>query len=465
MPKNIVQDVIPRGERKRPMREVFPLPINRDQDVPKAENSIPKNYRDDENDTENFTEEAEENDNEQNFHFQKPVNDGSNWESDVPNKKSHWLLWLIGGISAIVLIFVIGNLFSGATVTITPKSDNFSVDLDLTAKSAAATGELGYTIYSLSGDKEQVVPADGERPVEAKASGTIIVYNNYTTSSQRLVKNTRFETPDGLIYRIANSITIPGRHAVAGVNVPGSVETEVFAESAGEKYNIGLSDFTIPGFKSNPDRFTNFYARSKTAMTGGLIGTEKFISDTKLGQTKAQIETELTKELVAEAMANVPDDSVFYDSAYKISFEPVISSSKANGNNMSVVERAHLTAFFLKRDELAKAISQNVVAGYDGSPVTIAKPENLQYTEKVTKEATNTSQISFNIKGKADIIWKFDETKLRSDLTGKSKNELSKIAERYPAIIKAEAVIRPFWKGSFPASTDKIKFMTTELQS
>ncbi|MBI2475705.1 MAG: hypothetical protein HYV67_00490, partial [Candidatus Taylorbacteria bacterium] len=47
--------------------------------------------------------------------------------------------------------------------------------------------------------------------------------------------------------------------------------------------------------------------------------------------------------------------------------------------------------------------------------------------------------------------------KLTAELAGKGKNELPAVAARYPAVLKADAVVRPFWKSVFPKSAKKIK--------
>jgi len=460
MPRNIVQDVIPRGDRrsitKIPVRESIPLPL------PVEE--FPEESERDTTEPEPVEDILNSDKPEPGFRFQKPVDDSSSWGYGRPSGHSHWFLWVIGVLSTAALIFVLGSLFSGATVTVTPRSENLAVNLDLEAKEKPALGEFGYTVYTLVRDKEKIVPADGERPIQSKASGTIIVYNDYSAVSQRLVKNTRFETPSGLIYKIANSITIPGRHLVAGETVPGSVEAVVYAETAGEEYNIGMTDFTIPGFKSNPDRFSNFYGRSKTAMTGGKIGTEKFVSDEKSNQTRTEIDAELVKELVANAMADVPPDSVFYDGAYRVNFEPTMSSSKVTGNNMPVAERAYFTAFFLKRSDLGREIAENLVKGYDDTPVEIINPTDLKFTPKEPQDKGETvaGVLSFNLRGAGTIIWQFDEGKLKNELAGKAKSDLGEVVGKYSSILKAEAVIRPFWTRTFPKSADKIKFQTED---
>ncbi|MBI2476116.1 MAG: hypothetical protein HYV67_02650, partial [Candidatus Taylorbacteria bacterium] len=419
MPKNVLQDVVPRGSRKS-IREI---PVSRQNRDNRPE-------------------------------FVAYREGGVEWQTGGPGRFSKWAIWLIGIVSALVLLAVLGNIFSGATVTLTPKSQAVKVDLELTAKIKAPAGELSYTPFSLVREKEIAVPADGERPAELRASGKIIIYNNYSATGQRLVKNTRFETPDGLIYKIADSVTIPGRRAVSGKTVPGSIEVMVYAESAGEEYNIGLTDFTIPGFKSNPERFANFYGRSKTAMTGGKIGTEKIVSDDKALQVRQKLDATLLNELVAEARAHLPKDAIFYDKAYRLRFEAVPAAGEAPKDSVMFRERARFTAYFIKRADLSQAVAQNAIDNFDGAPVAMPGEEKLIFSlsGKDVYNPTSVGPISFHLKGDAGIVWQIEPDKLTAELAGKGKNELPAVAARYPAVLKADAVVRPFWKSVFPKS-------------
>ena len=155
-------------------------------------------------------------------------------------------------------------------MTITPKQNKTLVDAQFVAALDAGVGELTYEIMTIEKTDSKKIVAAGREEIEEKASGKIVIFNDFNTSSQRLIKNTRFETPEGLIYRINRSIVVPGQKTEDGEKVPGSIEVTVYADEAGDKFNISLTDFTVPGFKGSP-RFEKFYARSKTPMAGGFI--------------------------------------------------------------------------------------------------------------------------------------------------------------------------------------------------
>ncbi|KKU68135.1 MAG: hypothetical protein UX89_C0007G0031 [Parcubacteria group bacterium GW2011_GWA2_47_16] len=445
MPRNIVQDVIPRGHRVR-QRDVSPpqeSKIFREITSRRAEKEVVEEVVEDSYRVESGGE-------------------NTGWGVHSSKNVPRIVLWSIAAVSTIVLLVILGNVFSLATLVITPQSQKAMVNLDLVAKSKVTSGEIGYTSLNLVRDKEEIIPAESEKLVETRSSGRIIIYNNYSTSAQRLVKNTRFETPNGLIYKIADSVTVPGRHSAEGDSVPGSVEALVYGETAGDEYNIGLTDFTLPGFKSNPERFSSFYARSKTPMTGGKIGKEKTVSDEKMLQARLKLERLLTDELLEEAKKQTPDASVFYDTAYRVEFQPILSGAVVKGDNVALRERAHLTAFFISEDALVEAVVNNALDDPDADGVHIPDIASLKFEFKNKSKYSSTSvgPIEFNLKGEMLLVWNIDEVKLKGDLINKKKSELSDIITKYPAIVKADVTLRPFWKRSFPSVPKKIKVVS-----
>ena len=81
-----------------------------------------------------------------------------------------------------------------------------------------------------------------------------------------------------MIYKIPESITVPGKKTVGGKSIPGSVETLIFADEPGEKYNLKISelkgDFKVAGFKGDK-KYDFFYGRAKTDIDGGSSGVIK----------------------------------------------------------------------------------------------------------------------------------------------------------------------------------------------
>src|SRR3989344_1000161 len=353
-------------------------------------------------------------------------------------------IWLVAAAAVLVLLVAGAFVFSGATVTIEPRQKNITVDIEAIAKNPALVGELVYETISVGGVKTVYLQATGESKVEKKASGTVIIYNNYSSSPQRLIKNTRFETPTGLIYRIEKSVVVPGTRLENGKIIPGSLETTIFADLPGPDSNIGLTYFTVPGFKGTP-RYEGFYARSKTAMTGGFIGKVPTAPEDKMNEAYASVETELKQELAQKISSQKPDTFVWYPSA--LLFESVRQiPTAADGSMIALSVNATSTAAIFSRSVLSRYIAEHSMIDYDNEPVLIDKLEDLIFIPRFDAKTSTGDSLPFSLKGQAKLIWQFDVAKLKSDLVGKSKKEISSIITAYHGIVRTSVIIRPFWK-------------------
>jgi hypothetical protein len=223
---------------------------------------------------------------------------------------SKLFLWLIALACLTALFFAVSWLFAGATVTVALKKVDAQLVGEQTFSLTPQNGEIGYSTVVLSDTASAEVTATGEKEVTSNASGTIVIYNNFDSNSQRLVAGTRFKTPEGLIYKLDAAITVPGKKG----STPGSIQAKVTAEKPGSSYNIGLTDFTIPGFEGDP-RHDAFYARSKTPMAGGASGTVPIVDDEAKATAIENLKTALISTLKERANKELPltSTSISYD--------------------------------------------------------------------------------------------------------------------------------------------------------
>ncbi|MCR4330856.1 MAG: hypothetical protein NUV49_03185 [Patescibacteria group bacterium] len=369
------------------------------------------------------------------------------------------LVWSVAFFATLVLVFSFFSLFTGATITVTPKQDEGVIEGEFSAYREPVDGELAFDVMILAKEEGKDIPATKERQVERKASGTIVVYNKYSGAVQPLIKNTRFEAPSGKIYRIKESVSIPGTKVLEGEIIPGSLEVTVYADEPGESYNIGLSDFTIPGFKGSP-QYENFYARSKTEMTGGFSGVVKYPSEEDIKVAREELRDMLKEQLLIEANAQKPDNFILYEDGIFISYEAEEKIEETSSNTARVTERATLNGVIFNKDELAKFIAKNTLQNrYDGSAVTILDMDKITFNI-VDKESASPfdESISFSLSGAVYVVWTVDEEGLKAALVNKPKKGLQfqEVLGAFPYIERAEASIKPFWKRKFPNNVDRI---------
>ena len=363
---------------------------------------------------------------------------------------------LAGLAGVLVLGFIVFNLFSGATLTYAAKSADITLNKDIyTATKEAGEDGLPFSVIKLSGEKGVNVKANGEEQVSEKASGRIIVYNNGSSNSERLIKNTRFETPDGKIYRIQEDITIPGKTASGA----GSIEVTVYADKAGAEYNTGLTDFTVPGLKGDP-RYSTIYARSKTPMTGGLVGLAKRVSQGDMENAKNNLEASLKEDLVNQAIAQVPGDFILYPNLVSITFSDLPQTNAENGE-VTINRSAEFSGVIFKKSDLNEFLGQRKLEGAIPAPVELSDLSSLQaaFAGESNVNLLEASSIQVELSGNLKAESVVDENSLKSKLRGSAKSSLDDILREFPSIENASLVVRPFWKSAVPDETEKIKIV------
>ena len=365
----------------------------------------------------------------------------------------------IFGALLVIGYLIYGFCFYSATVTAHLKH----VDVSLEKKAFQAKSEKGentvtFQIMSLSEEQTAKLTPTGEKKIVKKASGKITVYNSFSAQSQVLIKNTRFETPDGKIFRIDSQVLVPGMKKVGGKDVPGFLEVAVSANETGPEYNIGPTDFTIPGFKGSP-RFTKFYARSKTSMTGGVNGVVKTISDEDLKKAKDSLSESLKQKLLANASAQKPKGSVMYENAMFFTFTDTVDDSIQTGEkDVPLILKGTIDAVLFDETELGRSIVAPDISLNDNEQIKIGNIEKLDFAWKAQRGSApeKTEILDFSLSGKANVVWVIDENALKNKLAGAQKNEFPRIMAQFLGVDKTIADFSPFWRSAFPKNPGKI---------
>lgn len=365
----------------------------------------------------------------------------------LPGKKVWYSVGAVVGV--ILLAALVTSIFHSAVITVTPKTAKATINGDFVAKKSPAQGEIGYQAITLTQVGSESVKATGQKQVSTRATGTITIFNNYNASSQRLIKNTRFQTPEGLIFRITESVTVPGKKGTT----PGSVDATVLADEPGASYNVGLKDFTIPGFKGDP-RYDTFYARSKSPLAGGFVGVQKIVSESDRAKAKASIETKLAAELTKQIVAKRTADTIIYDKAYTIEYA-ALPDEAVSDDTVNIKEQGTLVAAAFNKAQMSSALARSLVPGYKSEPVTIPTAESLTFASKDLRPASADS-VSFHLTGPATFEWTYDQAALQTALASQTRAATPAVLQKFPMIEKADISIRPFWSRSFPSNADKI---------
>ena len=373
--------------------------------------------------------------------------------------------FLVTLILLVIVIFgaiAVTSYFSTVTVKVIPVQGRLLLNHTFDAYREAPEGELAFSLVSDINDTEKkAVPASGTEKVSRKASGLVTIYNNYNEQAQKLIVNTRFEAPDGKIFRIQDPITVPGAKMANGQQVPGSIEVRVYADQAGSAYNIGPAEFTIPGFKGDP-RFDKFYARSTASMAGGFEGEVKKVSEADRAEAIRELEEILKTRLIASAKTQSPANFILFDDAYFITYEEVLNETASAGipaGQAEVALRGTFNGILFNREELSFKVAEEQIPNFNGRPLLIKNLDQIKFTLLNREDITGpeVSQISFTLEGNAHLVWQFNQEEMITKLSQATKDSYPTVFAQFPGIKEANLSFFPPWSTKIPANRDKIK--------
>jgi hypothetical protein len=343
----------------------------------------------------------------------------------------------------VIVLLAVGAMywFSGAEVKVVPTANSAFVTGDFTA--TAGGGDLPFEIVTVEKTAGTPVPAESTETANDPASGKIVI-SNAQASPQTLIKNTRFESPNGLIYRIQDSITIPAGSPTS----PGTLEVTVYADAGGDTYNIGPATFTVPGLKDSAS-FDLVTAKSDGPMTGGFSGERASVGqatrDAQDSKNRAALETSL-REGMQEAL---PEGYTLVPGASFVSYTPAPDTAGSD-NKVTVTTKGTMTAAIFPQAALAKAIAYKVVGSYAGQPISLPNPEGLTLTSSIEGAPVGQETFTFSLNGNTTLVWDIDPTRIAGAVAGKTRGAAESILQSFPEVASATLVLRPFWSGSFP---------------
>jgi hypothetical protein len=366
---------------------------------------------------------------------------------------------IVGGVVVIgIALYIVSVFFDHADITINFKQTPWSYQNNFTADKAAvgidpSNNVLPAQIFTASKNVTQVYPGSVVQNVSQKAQGSIIIYNAYSSAPQTLVATTRFMAPDGKIFRLVNNTTVPGEQTSGGKLVPSSITAAIIADQAGPEYNVSpIAKLTIPGFQSDPARYTGFYGTITTALTGGFTGQRATPTAADIINAKASTTALLQAALQGGFSGNYPNNFKILDGATltQISKITVNTSTDPNGN-FTVFGEATLQAIGF--DEQAFKNYLLSLAQVQEASSTF-KSLTLNYSNVTASFAKG--QISFAISAQASLEPAFSVDQFASKIQGKGISDARSTIAALPNLSDGEISVWPSWLWSIPSKASKI---------
>lgn len=320
-----------------------------------------------------------------------------------------------------------------------------TVDYEFDAGLDGVTDGLRVVVFESVYESKSTYPATGKKvaPGGQKATGKVRIYNQYSSQDQPLVATTRVMSPDGKIFRLTKTVTVPGMKG----DEPGTVEAEVKADEAGESLNIAPSRFTIPGFDGTAKQ-GKFYAQSERAFVGGgsaeggqqLVVTQQD-SDKAAEDLSAQIVRGALEEARSGPLAGllIPENVIVVEELKSSVFPEV-------GAFSTIFEKS--------------AQMRVKIVGYSEEkirPLLVEKAESqVNLRETIPYRQTNMDiaygnlsvdyekrRIRIPVSATASFTAVTDKDTILKDLYGRSREDLQVFLDEHPELEKLDITISP----------------------
>lgn len=362
-------------------------------------------------------------------------------------------------LSVVILGSILFVTFGNAKIFIKPveKSLETKLTLDVSEVFTAPDpvfNKLPGQLFNIEKTVTQTFPATGQKEVAQKARGKIVISNIYGTAPQVLIATTRFESPNGLIFRTLSTISVPGTKVVNGQVIAGTVTADVVADKPGNNYNINAAKFTIPAFKErgDQDRYGKFYGESSQAFSGGASGLAKVVTDADYAKASDAVTASLFKD-ISESLKSETAGLKIADAA-SVSAPAITTTAKPDqaADTFTVTATGRIKTIGFKESDLWKLIA--AYADKNGELTVLPERLKLEYGTAKFVESKNVFQMTVSVSGPAYA--KIDSKKIISDLAGKSEKNLRDYIKKDSNVASARVILSPFWLQKIPKDQAKI---------
>lgn len=376
-------------------------------------------------------------------------------------KSAHLVVIILALIAFVSGLFALYLILPSVKVVLNPRTFDIEETLPLVLSANEAQIDLEKNIVpgQIMEETEQHTQqfsATGSKNISEPARGEIRVFNEFSSAPQTLVATTRFVSQDGLIFRTEQTVVIPGAKIENGKIVPSSTFVKAVAAEIGEKYNIGPSTFSIPGFQGSP-KFTAFYGRSEGPMTGGFKGVATVVAESDIAEAQTALTSLIRSRAADKLRAKIPTGYFLAPDALTEE-SPIIVISASAGERKDQFEgtaRSTARAVILRSSDIEIILDNKFTEGTAADAATVILPERgLSYVFKSKDYANGRFEVNLVVKQKAGVA--VNEEGLRKDLLGKKEGEARSLLARLNGIEKVHIRFWPFWVSKVPSNPEKV---------
>lgn len=351
------------------------------------------------------------------------------------------------GLAVVLLGFVLYLSFTRATVTVVrnalPISTTFTAQVSPEPKDA--TTVPGAVLETVAEGTKTVAASGEKKIIEGKACGAVTIINTQT-KAQGLVATTRLLSPEGVLFRLEKTVTVPAN---------GRLETRACADQPGKTGDIDPTRFTIPGLAASLQEKT--YAVSTASMTGGALEVSVISQEevdaavTAYAKEVAGQATETLKKLLSRP--EVGSGVFFKEQVVRRETTAKVGETQPS---FDVTVAVHVEAVFYDKDALALLAEASLRAAAPADKeLRGITADGLKVELAASDTAAKSATLSVTVNGEA-MLKETHEAFDQEKLTGMSVEDVQRDLGSLDGVASVTVKIAPAFLKRLPNLADHI---------
>jgi hypothetical protein len=336
-------------------------------------------------------------------------------------------------------------------------NETIKVSTEVSVPVVSSNSVLPGEMISAKRNLEKTLTSTSTVKVLEKAKGQLTIFNAFGTTPQTLVATTRFETPEGVVFRLDEKTTVPGgKKNSEGVLVPGQITVAVTADKSGSEGNIPPTKlWKIPGFKGTP-RYEKFYAESAMAMSGGFEGERAAPVAGEIELVKKNLASDLESALRGESSVLMSENFTLLPGVedFRLVREEV-DFDVADKSKFSVFVEGELRSLVFETEMLKSVLTDLSAKKLEKKNTLTIRDFSVGYTEPQMSWASGS--MVFRATGTIVFEEKVDKEGLSEKLKGLNEEEIKKVLFDLPGLDRVSVNFWPFWVKSMPNNPTRIE--------
>ena len=392
----------------------------------------------------------------------------------IPNFDNFRKKLLIGG--GVFVLLIIGWYVGGfvlPTATVTIKTDNISVDTDMSFTASASAKALDVdkkivpaVLKEVKKTDVEKITATGQKNVGEKATGTVTVKLTNCAEASTTVPSGTTVSNGSLSFVTQADINLSSvkiGNLCKNDNFPAfsSGTVKVVASSPGDQFNLsGGRAFTVAGV-------SNVAGVDSSVMTGGTNKNVTVVSDQDVANAKQKLNdkskdaatTELKKQLTDAGQFILPDSFAKADPT--ITVTPAVGTESAD---VSVTSETTYSMLGVKREDLKTLVVTAAKKQFDATKQSV-NDDGLDKAIFRAGDKKSATEQAFSVQSTVSTGAAIDQDAIKKDIAGKKKGDVQQILGNRPGVKEVTVKYSPFWVYTTPSKTSKITLVFEQVST